>query len=353
MFPFYALSVPPAALPPPVTPDTSWISGFRTGVNLVGMEEPTWHSGYTHPPHGQGLIDYLSSKNVAVVRLLFAWESIQPVAFGPIPGGGAATTYFNNFKSVLNKLLAKGMYVYIAHWQYGDASGDTDMTYYGESFTASMFADLWGKLAAHFSYSDKIAFGLINEPHTGGGVGITLNNWFADAQAAINAIRTAGSSNYILVPGMGYASAGSWVSNGSAAKFIALTDTFSPKRLIAECHNYGDNYGGPIAGRNLTTHIQPMVTHARANGYKIFVGEIARSSNPVTNPATAADVSEWANWVNYCVPNSDVIIGWAWWAVDDNSFASWGTNHTHWSLVKAGTNNQDSQWMNLIESSLG
>jgi hypothetical protein len=47
-----------------------------------------------------------------------------------------------------------------------------------------------------------------------------------------------------------------------------------------------------------------------------------------------------------------VVLGWAWWAVDDNTVAAWGTDFFHWSLVKEETNNVNSQFMDLIQGSL-
>ena len=279
---------------------------------------------------------------------MFSWESIQSALWDAIPGTGAALTYFDNLKATIDKFLAKGIYVLICPWGYNPAAGDTDITYRGSAFTPAQFGDFWGKMASAFSYDQRIAFGLMNEPHTGGGsiVGVTLENWFILAQAAIDAIRSAHAANYIVVPGMGYASAGSWVSNGSGEKFVALTDRNSPKRLIAECHNYGDQFP-TNAGNNLGPNMQAMVSHARANGYKIFVGEVARSANPTTNPSSADDITAWANWVTFCANNSDVVLGWAWWAVDDNTVVAWGTDFFHWSLVKEETNNVNSQFMDL------
>lgn len=329
--------------------DTSWVGAYRTGCNVVGLEEPTWSTGYDHPLHSQGLVDYLATKNVGVVRIMVCWESLQSTSMGTISGA-----YYTKLKTLVDRFLVKGIYVLIAPWQYNNTIGDTDMCYYGGAFTSAQFSDFWGKMATLFSYDERIAFGLINEPHVssgGGMVGITLNNWFLYAQNAVNAIRGAGSSNYIVVPGMGYASAGSWVSNGSAAKFIAMTDTFTPKRLIAECHNYGATFAS--AANDLASENSAMAAHARTNGYKVFVGECAQSANPTTNPASANDIAQWANWVTFNTSTySDVMLGWTWFGCDDNTQAGWGTDFFHWSLVNPGTNNVDSQFMNLIENTL-
>jgi len=42
----------------------SWVSRLRTGTNVVGLEEPTWTSGATHLPHGQGLVDFFPQKGL-------------------------------------------------------------------------------------------------------------------------------------------------------------------------------------------------------------------------------------------------------------------------------------------------
>jgi cellulase (glycosyl hydrolase family 5) len=63
----------------------------------------------------------------------------------------------------------------------------------------------------------RVAFDLINEPHTHaesgnkpGDIGISLADWFTCAQAAIDAIRAAGATNTIFVPGMAYTDADSF-----------------------------------------------------------------------------------------------------------------------------------------------
>lgn len=333
----------------------SWLSAHRTGATVVGLEEPTWSTGYTHPLHTQGFVDFLASKGVAAIRLMISWESIQPTALGAIPGGGAATTYLTNLKTLVNRFLAKGIYVSLNPWQYSDSSGDTDITYFGSAITSARFADFWGKLATQFSYDQRISFDLINEPHLpdpgDGVVGITLNNWFSFAQAAITAIRAAGATNYIVVQGLNYADPGNWVTNGSAAKFIALTDTLSPKRLIAGVHNYGTNYGAEII--NLVPNLSDIVTHARANGYKFFIETDCSDPDPVSNPPTSQTVTDWAAVTAYCKTNKDVCAGWTWWAADDCTISGWDTEYFHWGLLAAGTNNSPSEWMNLIASTLG
>lgn len=328
----------------------SWISAYRTGCTIVGFENPLWTgSGYNQPLHKQAFIDYLASKNVSVVRIMVCWESFQPTAMGAFD-----STYTAKVKALVDMFLAKGIYVQINPWQYSTSSGDTDITYKGVAFTSAMFSDFWSKLAAVFSYDQRICFDLINEPHlpdSGSGiVGITLNNWFSYAQSAVNAIRATGATNYIAIQGMNYADPGTWVSNGSAAKFVAMTDTLSPKRLIVGTHNYGTNYTASII--NLKSNLYAIVADARANGYKFFV-ETDCSLNPAENPASSTTVSNWADVTTYMKSNSDVCLGWSWWAADDNTIAGWGTDYYHWSLTAPGTNNVNSQWMDLIQGTLG
>src|SRR5206468_880874 len=70
---------------------------------------------------------------------------------------------------------------------------------------AAAFADFWSKLAAHYSDDPAIyAYGLMNEPHD------TKGLWPGAAQAGVDAVRSADSTHFILVPGDHWSSAKGW-----------------------------------------------------------------------------------------------------------------------------------------------
>lgn len=64
-------------------------------------------------------------------------------------------------------------------------------------------------------------FGLMNEPHDMP----SITTWAATVQAAVTAIRQAGAtSQYILLPGNDYTSAGAYVSDGSLDALKKVTN---------------------------------------------------------------------------------------------------------------------------------
>ena len=69
---------------------------------------------------------------------------------------------------------------------------------------------MWGKLALHFTSNPDVIFGLMNEPHDQ-----SASAWLGSANAAIAAIRNAGASQEILVPGSYWDGAWTWTSSSS------------------------------------------------------------------------------------------------------------------------------------------
>src|SRR5215472_3468457 len=162
--------------------------------------------GSNYPVYSDGLLNWYQSRNVGCVRLSFTWEAVQSALGGSIPSAGANyASYWSDLTGLVNRFLALNIYVILSMWQFNAASGDTDIVFDNASFAASNFADFWGKFAAAMNGATG------NDPHThaesgskAGDIGISLGDWFTCAQAAINAIRGAGATNTIFVPGMAY-----------------------------------------------------------------------------------------------------------------------------------------------------
>ena len=166
----------------------------------------------------------------------------------------------------------------------------------------------------------RVSFDLINEPHTHaeagnkpGDIGISLADWFACAQAAIDAMRAAGATNTIFVPGMAYSDAGSFTGNGSSTAWLGLNDPQHNIAVTVHC------YAG--LGSNVTTVLRDalaaVVTWARTHSIKVNVGEIAINAGDNGLPdfcsTFATAQAQWADWQRFCVDNNDVIVGWNWW----------------------------------------
>jgi pimeloyl-ACP methyl ester carboxylesterase len=358
----------PVPTPPPPVPTTGFASALRTGTNLGGMESAVWsqfvtatgpdHSHY--PNYSTTLLNWLQSEGVGVVRYLVSWEDIQSSLGGTVPSTLSAnyTTYWTDYITTVKALLARGISVICEPWQYNPACTDTDITYRGTSFTPANFADFWAKFATALNAAtgndQGLAFGLINEPHTqnngpAGTVGITLVNWYACAQAAITAIRATGATNTILVPGMNYADSGSFMTNGSAQQHLLLNDPL--KNLAVSVHNYAGL--GSTSTTILRDTTSALVTWARANKVKVHVGEVAIDAGAPAGTLAIA-TAQWADWTAFVKANSDVILGWCWFATGVGGWWDNGdsTGGKHWGLAQSGTENVPSVYMNLIKSSL-
>ena len=162
--------------------------------------------GTHYPTYSDALLDWYRAKNVKSVRFMFTWEAVQPALGGSVPvttGGYAdywAQSHRRHKSPADPKHLRHPRSLAIRSLHEATCTSRT----HGAPFTSADFADFWGRFSAAINAStgsdQRVAFDLINEPHTqaeagGAGVGITLPDWFTCAQAAINAIRAAGGAS--------------------------------------------------------------------------------------------------------------------------------------------------------------
>jgi endoglucanase len=182
-------------------------SSLLLGVNLAGAEfgwnvPGVFGTDYTYPTHTE--IDYYAAKGMSVVRLPFLWERVQHTEQGPLDAAE-----LGRLDDVVNYATGKGLKIEIEPHNYGYGFG----ALIGSTQTPnSSFADLWGKLAFHFKANPDVMFGLMNEPHDQ-----SASVWLGSANAAIAAIRAAGASQEILVPGSHYDGAWTWTTTDNAA----------------------------------------------------------------------------------------------------------------------------------------
>ncbi len=359
----------------------------RNGLNHVSMNIGTFDGALgpardvNYPIYSDALLDWYETNNVKSVRLLFTWEAVQSSLGGPVPA--AETGYDDYWKdlagdpesSVLARLLARDIYVILCPWQYNSALGDTDIVYDDAAITSAAFADFWGKFATAIkgltASDQRVAFDLINEPHAQsdrpGDIGISLTDWFTCAQAAITAIRAAGATNTIFVPGMDWTAASSFTSNGSATEWLTLMDP--QKNLAVTVHCYDgvgpDCYDGvdPACLTVLRDACSALVTWARMNSVTIHIGEIVLNAGSNDRPSYCSTFdtaqAQWADWNSFCIENNDVVVGWNWWA---NSAADWWNqgdscepdpgDGRHWGLTLNDGFTQ-TVYMDLIQSTLG
>lgn len=343
------------------------------GTNLVGMEGGYGFSQSDGPVadkdyavHSNQVVDYLTTKKVGVLRFLFSWERMQSQLGGPVPAAASGNykTYFDNYKRIVDYATSKGMTVVMTPWQAG-SSGAGGARWRGNlvgasTVTSEHFADFWAKMAALYKDNARVAIGLVNEPNS-----MSTMSWFATAQAAITAIRTAGFNGRIFVPGNGWTGAGSWTSDS--------VDSASPKRSnaygwlnargpgqplldplgksIVEIHSYADPdaSGGSTDVTSTSTsraRVKVTVDWAKANGLKVWIGEIGMYADAKNAAAN------WSDFVSYANSSKDTVLGFAWWACGKpgwwNDVAANGGGH--FSITPTNDYTSDTVNMKMVES---
>jgi endoglucanase len=312
---------------------------FR-GTNITGMEmgydffpQATGPvGGKDYPVHDTRLIDYFAAKGMTTIRFLFSWEGMQSSLMGPIPAApsGNYKLYFDRYKNIVDYATnVKGMQVIIEPWQANSSNGAGGPRWRGglvgsAAVPTAAWIDFWTKFAGVYASNPRVAFGLVNEPNN-----MSTMGWWAIAQAGITAIRNAGATQRIYVPGNGYTAASTWVignafydsdpvKRSNAYGYLNANGVGVPindplNNLVVEVHTYLDNdEGGSTTGITSITaarqHLEVVVNEARAQGYKVYLGEIGfLATMPLAQAA-------WADFIDYFEANQDVLIGFSWFA---------------------------------------
>jgi endoglucanase len=369
-----ASAAPPAPAPSPAPAPPVTTTRLR-GTNLVGMEGGYGFDQATGPVpdvdyavHATQVVDYLAKKNVNVLRFLFSWERMQSVLGGPIPAAtsGNYKAYFDDYKRIVDYATnIKGMTVIMEPWQPSASGGVGGASWRGNkvgggTVTTAHFADFWTKMAAPYTSNPRVAIGLVNEPN-----GIDTMAWFATAQVVVTALRSAGFAGDIHVPGNGYTSASGWSNAwydvGSPQRSNAygwlnargsgkpLSDPLS--KLVVSVHTYADadasgNTATVVSSTISRTDVTGVTQWARANGLRVFVGEIGMYAG-ATNAA-----ANWADFVSYLDANGDTLVGFTWWACGkpgwwDDVAASGGG---HFSITPTSNYTTDTVNMTMIQT---
>ncbi len=324
------------------TPNAIFANGFEPasrlrGTNLVGMEMayisfdqaagPVADTNY--PTYDTRDIDYFASKHMTAFRFLFTWEGMQSTLGGPIPAAdsGNYKIYFDNYKRIVDYAAGLGIQVIVEPWQADSGGGAGGARWRGDlvgslAVPTSAFADFWGKIATVFKDNPLVSYGLVNEPNN-----MSTMSWFASAQAAVDAIRAAGSTQRIYVPGNGYTTASSWTQDfydtaatkrSNAYGWLNANGASQPlsdpaNNIVAEVHCYLDpDAGGSSIDIVSTTtareRLAVAVDEAAAHGYKVYLGEIGMYAG---NPIAAA---AWADFIDYADTHDATLVGYTWWA---------------------------------------
>lgn len=238
-----------------------------------------------------------------IIRLAFTWERLQPSLNQPFN-----EEYLAGIDAFVEEADKQGLLVVLDVHNYARYKGDEIGS---DAVPTAAFADLWRRLAGHYSKQDHLIFGLMNEPFKQ-----DAKTWSVMAQKGVDAIRQAGAEQKILVPGTFYSSAVRWLhKDGEYSNGEALKNIEDPKNnIIFEAHQYLDKYSTGSNDQCVSADIgvERLTTFTRwlkDNGYQGFLGEFATGQSETCQQALD-------NMLAYMQDNSEVWYGWSYWVAD-------------------------------------
>ncbi len=297
---------PPPAPPNPPPPNPPSSLAYSRGVNLAGADfgesvlPGTFGKQYTYP--NQTEVDYFSAKNMSIYRLPFRWERLQRALNADFDADELA-----RLDGFVRATTAKGKIVILDPHNYARYNGQL----IGSSAVPNAgFADFWRRLAVQYKGNKNVVFGLVNEPHN-----IPTAQWVSAANAAIAAIRAAGASNTIFVPGNRWTGAWTWFSPdqdgaSNAAAMLGITDPGN--NIVFEVHQYMDSDGSGtqdacVSATIGSERLKAFTGWLRDNKRKGFLGEVSSGKNAQCDAALE-------DMIKYVESNADVWRGWTYWA---------------------------------------
>lgn len=243
---------------------------------------------------------FATEDKLNIFRLPVGWQTLVNNQLG----GSLDTTFVAAYDKLVQGCLATGALCIIDLHNYARWNG----AIVGQGGPSNAeFADVWSKLAAKYSSEKNIVFGLMNEPHD-----LTMTTWATSVQAAVTAIRKAGAtSQFILLPGTDYTSAGTFVQNSGPALLTVKDADGTTSKLIFDVHRYLDSDNSGTHAECVTDHVQdsfvPLATWLRTNGRKALLSEVGGGSTASCEQDVCAAIAS----LNQ---NSDVYMGYIGWA---------------------------------------
>lgn len=273
----------------------------RRGVVLRGPEAGTapgtFGADYVYPTTSE--LDHFLGRGMTTVVLPFLWERLQKAALGPLDA-----TEMARVDAFVADVTSRGGQIILRLENRPAAFGKI----VGSNLPDATFADLWSKLAARYAGNPRVGYGLASYAHD-----VTTERWVQAANAAIAAIRNAGSHQVVLVSGNGWSDAqhwaATWYGTSNAVGMKAITD--AENNVVFDARLFVDDAGTGlgntcVAEATVTSRMKPFVDWLRSEGRRGFIGAFggpgttATCRNALARGAAEIDGAH------------DVLTGWAW-----------------------------------------
>lgn len=280
----------------------------HVGANLVGAEfgeqnlPGTHGSDYIYPSREE-VAQYVE-RGMNTFRVPFRWERMQQSLYGELDD--AELGYL---QETVDAVLAFGGTIVLDPHNFARYVDDGQELVIGEDLEIEAFADLWARLSAVFGGQEGIWFGLMNEPHS-----MPTETWLEAANVSITAIRNAGATNKILVPGNQYTGAHAWFESyyGTPNSEVLIGVEDPQDNFAIEVHQYFDSDSSGTSDDCVSegigvSRVREVTSWLENEGLEGFLGEFGGSDDEVCLKAMD-------NLLTHLGDHADVWLGWSAWA---------------------------------------
>ncbi|TMI90241.1 MAG: glycoside hydrolase family 5 protein [Bacillati bacterium ANGP1] len=303
---------PMAGTSPPGGSGAAWATaaamgrGVNFGNMLEGTQEGVWVPWGALPVRDE-FIDVTAAAGFATVRLPVRWSN-HAAAATPFTIDPA---FFTRVESIIDKLLAKGLYVVLDMHHYHQLDGDPlDSGEFAvdNAVLDVRFLSLWQQIAGRFSgKSNRLLFDLYNEPHGR----LNASKWNDLAARALNAVRRSNPTRIVVI--------------GAADFDLSSLSVPNDANLIVTFHNYsplsfthqGAEWVSPMLPTGVSccnssqqaaalAPINQAKAWSDARHYPVFLGEFGAYHK--------ADMASRVNWTRFVRDQSESRgIPWCYW----------------------------------------
>jgi hypothetical protein len=198
---------------------------------------------------------YVASRGLAIVRISFTWERLQPRLGQPLDPVALAhleATVRDAARAGLGVVL--DLHNYGGYWFSNGETGRHRLALGSSQLPAAALAEVWRRLAVAFrDVPGVLGFGLMNEPRSlAAEAAVGARVWEAASQSAVDAIRAVGDRRMVSVAAYG----------GSApeqfARFHPHAWIRDPAQAVRyEAHQYFDSDGSGRSRSGLAAAVTP------------------------------------------------------------------------------------------------
>jgi len=222
----------------------------------------------------------------------------------------AGTNYINAIKAYVSLLNSNGIVAILdLHWTDGLYTGNSSGCSSAEATCQKPMPDaaeaipFWTSVANTFKGNDAVIFDLFNEPYASRATGSTTTGWqcwenggtcsgisyqVAGMQQMVNAVRSAGANNVLMLGGEEYAN--------DLTDWLQFEPTDPDHNLVASFHSY--NFNTCSSQSCWTSEVAPVIAKV-----PVIAGEIGE------NDCAGSYIDSLTNWLE---SENTSFLAWAW-----------------------------------------